>query len=75
MQRYKNLNGNSGVAAYLLNEDAIIVEFVDGGLYLYNHEAPGRQHVEQMKRLAEEGRGLSTYIATHVRSRYAHRLR
>jgi len=75
MQRYRNLSGNSGVVAFALAHDAILVEFEDGGIYLYNRESAGRERVERMKRLALEGRGLSTYIARHVRDGYAAKLR
>lgn len=74
MKRYGNLNGNSGVIAYELAEDAITVAFTDGGLYLYDHRRPGRKHVEQMKVLAQAGRGLATYINQHVREKYARKL-
>jgi hypothetical protein len=36
------------------------VWFKDGDGYDYDYRHPGREHVETMKRLAEEGRGLST---------------
>lgn len=75
MQPYKNLSGNSGVVAYRLAPDAITVEFEDGGIYLYTCESAGRSVIEQMKKLAVEGRGLSTFITRHVRTAYARRLR
>jgi hypothetical protein len=63
MQPYRNLAGNSGIAAYEIRRDGIIVRFVNGGTYLYDDRAPGRAHVEEMKRLARSGRGLGTYIS------------
>jgi hypothetical protein len=50
------------------------VWFKDGDGYDYDYRHPGREHVETMKRLAEEGRGLSTYISQHVRKNYARKL-
>jgi hypothetical protein len=74
MTPYGNSNANSGVAAYEILNDAIIVEFRHGGIYLYDYETTGSEHVEEMKVLALEGRGLATYINKHVRSRFAAKL-
>jgi len=71
MERYKNLNGDSGVVAYALGRDYIEVRFRDGPVYTYTYEQPGREDVERMKILAKAGRGLSTYISTVVKDRYA----
>jgi hypothetical protein len=50
------------------------VRFRKEGRYLYNYEKPGRSTVEKMKRLAADGRGLSTFISRQVRENYAKRL-
>jgi hypothetical protein len=71
MVRYKNLDGNSGVLAYELGEDYIIVQFTGGVVYLYNNKVTGKHNIERMKALAIRGRGLSTYISTIVKDRYA----
>jgi hypothetical protein len=63
MQHYKNLAGNSGVAAFEILSEAIRVRFAKGGTYLYDYGTPGPEHVEEMKKLARAGRGLCTYIA------------
>ncbi|MEK2646315.1 hypothetical protein [Bdellovibrio sp. BCCA] len=68
--RYGNLSENSGVIAFEINEDSIAVQFIDGSIYLYNYQRPGRKHVEEMKRRARSGKGLSTYISQHVRENY-----
>ena len=73
MKRYRNLEGHSGVLAYDIRADAIAVKFAGGDVYDYTYARPGRAHVEQMKRLALAGRGLSTYISQHVREDYAAR--
>jgi hypothetical protein len=73
MERYKNLSGNSGVEAFELADDAITVRFRDGATYLYDYSATGRAEVEQMKSLAREGRGLSTYISRVVHNKSAHK--
>jgi hypothetical protein len=75
MTRYKNLSGDSGVTAYAVTRNSIIVEFRDGPVYLYNHCIPGMRKVEAMKQLAAKGRGLATYINKFVRKRYTARLR
>lgn len=75
MQRYANLDGDSGVVAYATGPAGIAVEFATGAIYVYDIEHPGRQAVADMKRLARAGRGLSTYISLNVRDNYAKRLR
>ncbi|BAN22820.1 hypothetical protein [Caballeronia insecticola] len=73
MQSYRNLAGNSGVEAFDILTDGIWVRFVNGGTYLYDYRVPGRAHVEQMKRLARAGRGLSSYISRSG-AQYAERI-
>ena len=75
MERYRNLSGNSGVVAYRAGRDSIAVQFEDGAIYLYTVGSAGRSNIEQMKALAASGRGLSTFIARHVRKAYAAKLR
>jgi hypothetical protein len=71
MESYKNLSGNSGVEAFELSDDALIVRFRGGATYLYDYSVTGRAVVEQMKRLATEGQGLSTYISRVVNGKSA----
>ena len=61
MTPYGN-SSNSGIVAYEIQREAIVVEFRHGGRYLYDYDTTGREHVEKMKVLALEGRGLATYI-------------
>jgi len=75
MKRYKNLEGNSGVYAFEIGTDYIKVQFREGSLYKYSYLNPGIKAVERMKQLALAGRGLSTYISTYIRKRYAAKLR
>jgi hypothetical protein len=74
MQVYRNRSGESGVVAYELRHDGIVVVFRNGMTYLYDYRSTGRAHVDRMKRLAASGRGLSTYISRRVGARYAARL-
>lgn len=69
--RYRDASGHPEVVAYALAEDAIAVEFDQGGVYLYSHDCPGRLHVSRMKELACQGHGLSSYINRHIRNRFA----
>ena len=71
MTPYRRLAGDSGVLAYRSAPTEIKVQFVDGRVYTYTYASAGRDQVEQMKRLAQAGRGLSTYISQHVRDGYA----
>ena len=75
MEKYKNLSGNSGVAAYKIARDSITVEFEDGRTYLYTNQSAGAANITQMKLLAKAGQGLSTFIVNNVREKYAAKLR
>lgn len=61
--------------SYAITDTAIHVRFKNGGRcnYLYDHVSPGAVEVNEMKRLAIRGHGLSTFISTTVRSRFAKR--
>ena len=71
MERYKNLNGNSGIVAYEIGEDFVRVKFSSGGIYLYTNESAGKNNLYQMKKLAVGGRGLNSFINRYVKYKYA----
>jgi hypothetical protein len=71
MNRYRNLDGNSGVSFYESGPDFIRLQFLGGSIYRYDYHRPGAIHVEHMKELAQTGRGLSSYLSRHVRDAYA----
>lgn len=73
LRRYRNLSGNSGVVAYEVGPDWIAVRFRNGETYRYTHASAGRLHVEEMKKLAHAGAGLSAYISRHVHEAYESR--
>ena len=75
MQRYRNLDGASGVTAFETADDSIKVAFINGSIYEYDYASAGRGNIERMKRLAAEGRGLSTFISQRGHEAYARRLR
>jgi hypothetical protein len=74
MTPYKNLSGKSGVAAYEIRDQSIVIEFRYKGKYIYNYDRPGKEHVEEMKRLAVKGRDLSTYISRNVKKKFARKI-
>lgn len=75
MERYRNIGGNSGVKSFEIGLDNIIVQFNDGGTYLYNYVKPGAANVEHMKVLARSGHGLNSFISTIIKKNYAKKIR
>ena len=74
MVRYKNLEGHSGVTGYEAGEDRIRVEFNHDAVYEYTYASAGKRIIEEMKRLAAVGKGLSTYISQTVRNKFERKL-
>lgn len=70
MQHYKNIAGNSGVRAYDIGPDFIKVKFISGEVYTYSYTKAGKIHVERMKGLAQNGKGLASYISRNVKDLY-----
>ena len=71
MQLYRNLSGQSGVHSYEIGADFIAVVFKGTFKeYRYSYAKASVHHVEQMKILAQRGKGLNTYITRHVRKLY-----
>lgn len=75
MERYKNISGDSGVAAYEIGQGSITVQFKDGAVYLYNNQSAGNVNLTEMLRLAAAGQGLNSFISRVVRKCYAQKLR
>jgi len=72
MKRYGNRSGDSGVEAYRITATSIFVKFRNRD-EPYEYRSTGRagpQKVARMKRLAEAGQGLSTYISQHAHDDY-----
>ena len=64
MTPYSSNSGkNSGVTAYEIRKNFIIVRFKRKDDYRYSYNSAGKSAVETMKELARRGRGLSTYIS------------
>ncbi|RZJ60748.1 MAG: hypothetical protein EOO45_24080 [Flavobacterium sp.] len=73
MNPYKNLEGNSGVTAYKIAAESIAVEFNHDSVYLYTYTSAGKGVIEKMKKLAESGKGLSTYISQKAKDKFESR--
>jgi hypothetical protein len=74
MERYKNRSGESGVVAFEIGRGSITVEFVGGETYVYTDKSAGADNIAQMKQLAQDGAGLSTFISQHTHDRYERKL-
>ena len=74
MPPYGNRNGESGVRYYELGEQSITVTFSGGDTYLYTYRSAGRQNVETIKKLAQAGEGLSTFISRKVKDKFDRKL-
>ena len=71
MERYRNTGRDSGVSAYEIGADYIGVKFSSTSrTYTYSYRRAGSGHVEQMKRLAQGGRGLNSYINRFTKHLY-----
>jgi len=70
MEDYLNLGGGSGISRYELNKTSISVEFSSGKIYSYSYNIAGEIHVENMKQLAQNGKGLNSYIMKNVKDKY-----
>lgn len=65
LTRYRDINGDSGISAYKYGNDWIRVQFRNGGVYEYQASKIGQSHINELKRLADSGDGLNTYISTN----------
>ena len=71
MKPYKNLGGNSNICRYEIGSDYLDVEFYGTSrIYRYSYRSAGKEHVENMKLLAEKGVGLNSYIMRNARKLY-----
>lgn len=71
MERYLDLDNDSGVVAYEIGETYIRVKFSGTHqVYTYSYRSAGANRVEEMKRLAESGDGLNSYIMKYAKKLY-----
>jgi hypothetical protein len=72
---YANVSGDSGITNYEIVGSSIIIEFVHMNYrYVYDTAKPGKKHVQEMMKLAKQGKGLATYISQHVGPTYARKI-
>ena len=72
MTTYQNTHGKSGVVEYESGSDYIKIQFKGPQkVYVYDYTKPGKTHVDEMKLLAESGRGLATYISQEVKTDFS----
>lgn len=71
MKKYANLSGESDVAGYDIGPNFICVYFATGTFYIYTNEVTGSFEVETMERLAQQGRGLGTYLGRKPYKRHS----
>lgn len=74
MQAYKDRNHESGIRAFELGADSITVQFKDNSTYIYTSQLAGAAHLQAMKRLAENGAGLNSYINRNLSKKYLRKL-
>ncbi len=71
MQKYTDIDGDSGVDSFEINETSITVKFKGTSrTYTYSYQSAGQHHIETMKRLALSGDGLNAYINNYVKFKY-----
>jgi hypothetical protein len=75
MENYGNAEHTSGVKAYEVGHHSIILEFTNGDKYLYTYQSAGKEVVDYMVQLAQEGKGLNSYVSRRVRAAYAEKLK
>ncbi|WP_185218709.1 hypothetical protein [Sphingobacterium mizutaii] len=68
MERYRNSGGDSVVSSFEIGNDYIAKKFLGSiRTYRYSYRKAGQSHVETMKRLAQSGSGLNSYINRYVK--------
>lgn len=71
MEKYADINNDSGVAGYEISATSITVWFKGAARqYIYSYTVAGQYHVEKMKQLAIAGDGLNAYINYNVKLKY-----
>ncbi|MDP8210433.1 MAG: hypothetical protein RAO94_00750 [Candidatus Stygibacter australis] len=75
MQKYRDIDHDSGVSAYEYGQDWIRVQFRDGSVYEYRSEKAGQGNINMMKQLADAGDGLNSFINKEVKFKYSKKIR
>jgi len=66
MERYKNVSGWSGVVGYEIGEDYIRIQFKNSKILKYSYGSAGKDQVEQMKLIAQNGQNLNSFVRTYA---------
>lgn len=74
-QKYKNLSGDSTVAAFEVKKDGITVRFTDHSIYRYTNQSADPANVSKMKTLGAAGKGLGTFIKSTVKDRFQRKVK
>lgn len=70
MQLYSD-NAKAGVHLYETGVDYIIIRFHNASYdYKFTYESAGKVAIEVMKKMAEQRKGLSTFISTQVKDKF-----
>lgn len=71
MVPYLDIDGDSGVLSYEFGADYIDVQFKKTlKIYRYSYNSAGKNNVDTMKELAQNGNGLNAFINKNVRNLY-----
>lgn len=71
MEIYKDINNDSGIYGFEINTTCITIWFHGANRsYTYSYQSAGENRVEDMKRLAQEGDGLNSYIMRYAKKLY-----
>jgi hypothetical protein len=70
MKQYSNISGESRIIGYDEGQDYIIIYFENGSEYTYSYDSAGEQNVEEMKKIADGGAGLNSFINQNCRYNY-----
>lgn len=75
MEMYKDAGGNSGIRAYELGYDSVLVQFSDSSTYEYTSDSAGHNNLALMRNLAIQGSGLNSFINRNVKFKYSRKIR
>lgn len=71
MEIYKNIGRDSNVTHYEISDTYVSVKFRGTAkIYQYSYRKAGKFHVDNMKLLAKNGKGLNAYINRNVKFLY-----
>jgi len=70
--KYKNLGNSSNVDWFEIGEEFLRVKFFNTSkIYQYSYSGKaGKIHVDELKRLAVNGKGLNSYIMMKLKEKY-----